>query len=527
MLVSASICPAKAQLEYGEVLRTVRDMSGGVVPHAKITLRNLGTNVEVGLLTSDQGNFSFPDLRAGNHQLRAVQEGFRPARSAPLTLRVGDRLRMDLTLETGLVTEQVTVVADAAPLLETETSSRGQVIQSQQIEQLPLEKRDYTQLVLPAPGTTCKPEQRLGGAISINGNRTLQNNYLLDVADNHSNATSFRGERVDVIQPSVDAVEEFRVLSNSYSAEYGRSAGAVVNVSIKGSSNQFQGTAWEFFRNDKLDAHGWTSTIGGVKPEVRLNLFGANIGGPIRKEKTFFFDYEGERNRDGVIYQGIVPTPQMEQGDFSNIPAGSPRRCGLRRSIQTTRVPYPNGIIPKSFWSPVSTRIVSNPDFPVPNALPFITTPGAYVRTRSDEFDIRFDHYMTSNCRMFGRYSFFDLELFRPVQFKGYVECSFNDGFGTAARTGLPLTISSAACGIGTVGRDTIWRPGLQQWDMSFGKKFRVSEARYFQFRGGLFNAFNHVNYKPPGSSVTTADFGTITSALPGRNVQFGLKFHW
>jgi hypothetical protein len=173
-----------------------------------------------------------------------------------------------------------------------------------------------------------------------------------------------------------------------------------------------------------------------VKPEVRLNLFGANIGGLIRKEKTFFFDYEGERNRDGVIYQGIVPTPQVEQGDFSNIPAGFPRRCGLRRTIQTTRVPYPNGIIPKSFWSPVSTRIVSNPDFPV-------TTPGAYVRTRSDKFDIRLDQYVTSNCRMFGRYSFFDLELFRSVQFKGYVECSFNDGFGTAARTGLPLTISS------------------------------------------------------------------------------------
>jgi hypothetical protein len=436
------LAPLNAQFEYGEVLGTVRDASGGVVAHAKITLRNLGTNVELSVLTNDQGNFSFPDLRAGNYQLSAVQQGFRPAQSAPLALRVGDRLRMDLALETGQVTEQVTVLADAAPLLETETSSRAQVIQSQQIEQLPLNKRDYTQLVLLAPGTTYNPDQRLGGAISINGNRTLQNNYLLDGADNNSNATSFRGERVDVIRPSVDAVEEFRVLSNSYSSEYGRSAGAVVNVSIKGGTNQFHGTAWEFFRNDRLDAHGWTPTVGGVKPEVRFNLFGANVGGPIRKDKIFFFvNYEGERNRDGVIYQGIVPTPQMEQGDFSNIPSGLSSALRIVPVDPTTRVPYPNALIPRSLWSQVAAKVLANPDFPLPNALPFITTPGAYMstvanRTRSDKFDVRLDQYLNPKWRIFGRYSFSDLELFRPAQFKGYVEGSFNDGFGTTATRG-------------------------------------------------------------------------------------------
>jgi hypothetical protein len=432
----------RAQFEYGEVLGAVRDQSGGVVQGAKITLRGVDTNVQMSVLSNDQGNYSFPDLRAGKYEVTAVLQGFRPVQSSVLVLRVGDRLRMDLTLEPGQVTEAVTVQADDAPLLETETSARGQVIQSQQIEQLPLNKRDYTQLVLLAPGTTYNPDQRLGGAISINGNRTLQNNYLLDGADNNSNATSFRGERVDVIRPSVDAVEEFRVLSNSYSAEYGRSAGAVVNVSIKGGTNQFHGTGWEFFRNDHMDAHGWTPTIGGVKPEVRFNLFGANIGGPIRKDKSFFFvNYEGERNRDGVIYQGTVPTPQMEQGDFSNIPAGLSSALRIAPVDPATGAPFPGAQIPRSRWSPVSAKILGDPNYPIPNALPFITTPGAYIntvanRTRSDKFDLRIDHYLNAKSRLFGRYSFSDLELFRPAQFKGYVEGSFNDGFGTTDTRG-------------------------------------------------------------------------------------------
>ena len=284
LLAAVTIAPLHAQFEYGEILGTVRDQSGGVVSGVSVTVRGIDTNVRISTVTNDQGNYSVPDLRAGNYEVSAQVAGFRPAQSDALVLRVGDRLRMDLTLEPGQVTEQVTVEAALAPLLETETSTRSQVIQSRQIEELPLNKRDYSQLVLLAPGTTYNPDQRLGGAISVNGNRTLQNDYQLDGVDNNSHATSFRGDRVDVILPSVDAVQEFRVQSNGYSAEYGHSAGAVVNVTIKNGSNQFHGTGWEFFRNDDMDAHGWTPTLGGAKPKVRFNLFGANIGGPIRKD---------------------------------------------------------------------------------------------------------------------------------------------------------------------------------------------------------------------------------------------------
>ena len=210
-----------AQFEYGDVVGTVRDASAAVVPGTKLTLHSVETNVERAETANDQGAYSFPSLRAGHYIVTAEQTGFRTAKTSELDLRAGDRLCVDIALETGQLSEQVTVES-SIPLLETETSARGQVIQGAMIRELPLNQRDYTQLALLVPGTTFNPAQRLGGAISVNGNRTPPNTYLLDGVDNNSNAPSFRGERVDVIRPSVDALEEFKVLTNSYSAEYGR-----------------------------------------------------------------------------------------------------------------------------------------------------------------------------------------------------------------------------------------------------------------------------------------------------------------
>jgi len=437
------------QFEYGEIVGTVRDASQAVVAEAKIKLRNLDTNVEHEGVTNEQGDYSFPGLRAGHYSVQSEKQGFRTVSTASLELRTGDHLRVDVTLETGLVTEQVTVQA-TAPLLETDTSERSQVVEAAQIEELPLNKRDYTQLVLLAPGTTYNPDQRLGGAISVNGNRTLQNDYQLDGVDNNSHATSYRGDRVDVILPSVDAVQEFRVQSNAYSAEYGHSAGAVVNVTIKNGTNQFHGATWEFFRNDDLDAHGWTPTLGGVKPEVRFNQYGANIGGPIVKDKTFFFvNYEGDREHNGNIFQATVPTLALDQGNFANPPAGLGATLKVQPVDPSTGIPYPNGIIPMSAWSQVAKRILSYPQFPVPNASPLITTPGAYINTvintvRSDKFDIRVDHNISSNWRLFGRYSFSDSTTFRPAPFLGYAEGSNNDQFGNTLTRGQSAVAGNA-----------------------------------------------------------------------------------
>jgi hypothetical protein len=299
------------------------------------------------------------------------------------------------------------------------------------------------------PGSTYNADQRLGGAISINGNRTLQNDYLLDGIDNNSHATSFRGDRVDVMLPSVDAVEEFRVQSNGYSAEYGHSAGAVVNVTIKSGSNQFHGTGWEFFRNDDMDAHGWTPTLGGAKPKVRFNLFGSNIGGPIVKDKTFFFvNYEGDRERNGVIFQATVPTLDLLRGNFANPPAALGATLKVVPVDPTTNNPFPGGIIPQNRWSPVAARILAYPQFPIANASPLVTTPDAYINTvsnsvRADKFDVRIDHYINSKSRLFGRYSFSDSTTFRPAPFNGYAEGSNNDQFGNTLTRGQSAVVGN------------------------------------------------------------------------------------
>jgi hypothetical protein len=249
--------------------------------------------------------------------------------------------------------------------------------------------------------------------------------------------------------PSVDAVAEFRVQSNGYSAEYGHSAGAVVNVTIKSGSNLFHGTGWEFFRNDRMDAHGWTPTLGGVKPEVRFNLFGANAGGPIVKDKTFFFvNYEGDRERNGVIFQATVPTLDLLKGNFANPPSGLGSTLKVAPVDPTTGSPFPNNVIPQSRWSPAAARILAYPQFPVPTPNPLITTPGAYINTvgnriQADKFDVRVDHYLSSKSRLFGRYSFSDSTTFRPAPFNGYAGGSNNDQFGNTLTRGQSAVVGN------------------------------------------------------------------------------------
>lgn len=435
---------ASAQFEYGEILGTIRDTSNAVIVGAKIKVRNLETNLERTAVSGDNGLYSLPGLRIGSYEVLVEQAGFRNAKATVTALRVGDRFKLDITLEPGQVSEQVTVLGEATPLLETETSARGQVVSLTQIRELPLNKRDYTQLVLLAPGTVFNPRQRIGGAININGNRSLQNNFTLDGVDNNSNATSFRGERVDVIRPSVDAVAEFKVQTNSYSAEYGRSAGGLVNVTIKSGTSGYHGTLWEFFRNNALDAAGWTPTVDGKKPKLRFNQFGANFGGPIVKNRSFFFmNYEGEREKQGTTYTRTVPTQELQNGDFNNIPiAGAlriqPRDPSSFSATNTAGTPYPNNIIPRSLFDPVAVRIVSSADFPKPSNIAQLPIPGLFLNTvtntnRTDKFDVRGDQYFTDKLRLFARYSHSNLEIFRPGPFNGFVEGSNNDGFGTTA----------------------------------------------------------------------------------------------
>jgi hypothetical protein len=245
----------------------------------------------------------------------------------------------------------------------------------------------------------------------------------------------------------VDAAAEFKVQTNAFSAEFGRSAGGAVNVTIKSGTNQFHGTLWEFFRNDKLDAKGWTPTADGRKPKLRYNLFGANIGGPIRADRTFFFaNYKREMERQGTSYISTMPTAELIGGDFNNVPITGDLRIQPRDPLTVTAAnragtPFLNLQIPQSRRDPVSRRIATMPEFSrgqtgagVPFQGYFLST--VTNRTGVDRFDVRLDHNFTDSFHLFGRYSLSDLETVRPGLFPGLIEGSFNDGFGTTATRG-------------------------------------------------------------------------------------------
>jgi len=241
---------AFAQQESATITGEVRDASGAVVPSAAVTVTNIDTNISIATVTNDRGSYTVPNLRPGDYSVAADAPGFSK------TVRTG-LARVDVTLQGRQLTETVEVVG-ASPLLETLTSSRGSVIDQRKIVELPLNGRDYNQLALLSPGvlpgTPRLASVNFKGVLNVNGNRTFNNVFLLDGVDNISYSNSFRGENVQLVQPSIEALQEFKIQTNAYSAEYGRSSGAVVNATIKSGSNRVRGSLYEFVRNDALVA---------------------------------------------------------------------------------------------------------------------------------------------------------------------------------------------------------------------------------------------------------------------------------
>jgi hypothetical protein len=315
--------PALAQFDTATIVGTVRDNTGGVIPGATVTLTNIGTGIAVTKVTDANGNFEFMTVRVGRYKVTAELQGFSTALADNVQPTVGGRQRVDFKLEPGKVTETVEVVG-AVKLLETDSSQRGQVITSDQAVELPLNGREYSGLALLTPGvrvssigtgSTANPRE---GSFNVNGLRSTFNNYLLDGLDNNAYGTSNQGFSNQVMQPSPDAVAEFKVVTNNLGAEYGRSAGATVNVATKSGTNSLSGAAWEFFRDTALNATGFFVPASGEKPPLRRNQYGGVIGGPVKKNKAFFFgEYEGYKQvRKGVGFY-TIPTMNQRQGILS------------------------------------------------------------------------------------------------------------------------------------------------------------------------------------------------------------------
>jgi hypothetical protein len=424
---------ALAQQETATMTGTVRDTAGGVISKAVVIVTNIRTNIHVKTETDERGSYTVPSLRPGDYSVTVESQGFSKAVRTGVTLQVAQVAQIDVTLQPGAVTETVEVVS-ATSLLDTQTSSRGLVIDQKQIVELPLNGRDYIHLALLAPGvlpgTPRLSSVNFKGVLNVNGNRTFNNVFLLDGVDNISYSNSFRGENVQLVQPSIEALQEFKIQTNAYSAEYGRSSGAVVNATIKSGTNRLRGSVYEFLRNDKLDASNFFSNaLGQPKPKRERNQFGAAAGGPLVKNRTFWFaDYEGLRDKEGIPRTRLVPTAAEKLGLFSAVVVDpfAPSRPAFSQNAQG------QWVIPRDRWDPVGAAIVAL--IPDANATAggqpvYASTP--VTDTRQDQFDVRIDHQFASNFTVFGRYSFVDTLTFRPAPLPDLAEGSFNDAFGS------------------------------------------------------------------------------------------------
>lgn len=387
-----------AQFDSATVLGTIRDASGAAVPGAKVQLKNIATGITLATQTDAQGDYLIPNVKIGAYRISAEQEGFATAVIERIEVVVNARQRVDFTLQPGAVTETITIT-EAGQLLETDASGRGQVIQRQQIVNLPLNGRSYANLALLAPGVRESSQNGITTAgreasFNVNGLRNTFNNFLLDGIDNNAYGTSNQGFSSQVVQVSPDAIAEFKVQTNTYSAEFGRSGGAVINAAYRSGTNQFHGNLWEFHRNTVLNAVGFFKPTGGVKPPLIRNQFGFTFGGPLLRDRTFFFaDYEGFRQIQKNLVFSTLPTLEQRNGllivDVRDPLTGTTYKAGT--PIQMTAF---------------ARKVLA--ELPAPNV------PGAISnnyqnlvlnRSFNDKFNLKLDHKFSDRLNVFTRLS--------------------------------------------------------------------------------------------------------------------------
>jgi hypothetical protein len=384
------------QFENGSVLGTVKDATGGVVTGCDLQLDSVQKAVSQKTRSTETGNFQFLQVQVGDYTVKAQCKGFKTAVTDVFPVAVSVRQRVDVTMEVGDVVQSVTIT-EAASRLETETSDRGQAIGSQQMVNVPLNGRAYADLALLVPGVrksslAARPRD---GSFDVNGLRSAFNNFVMDGVDNNSYATSHQGNSNQIVQPAPDAVQEFRLQTDNYSAEYGRAAGAVVNASIRSGGNDVHGSAWEFLRNTALNATGFFQPVGNTKPVLVQNQFGGSLGGPVKKNKAFLFgDYEGFRRVTAQVAFATVATMNQRNGIFAG-PVKNPYTGAI----------YSDGVIPASEITSFGRKVLG--DLPAPN-LPGVANNFQWLprsTNQTDKGDIRYDQYFSSRISSFLRYS--------------------------------------------------------------------------------------------------------------------------
>jgi hypothetical protein len=388
--------PCFGQFESGAVLGTITDPNNSVVMHARLGLQNVDTGVVQAGTSDSNGTYQFLEAHVGRYRITAEAPGFKRAETPEFRVDAGARQRVDVGLQVGDTT-QIVEVASAASPLQTESSDRGEVISREEVVDLPLNGRSTASLALLAPGVRLAfglPKRE--ASFNVNGLRSQFNNFILDGLDNNAYGTSNQGLSNQVIQVSPDALQEFKVITDNYSAEYGHVGGAVVNATLRSGTNELHGTIWDFLRNTDLNAVGFFKPAGGQKPVYIQNQFGAAAGGAIKKNKIFLFgDYEGWRRLQSSLTFGNVPTLDQRNGIF-NIAVQNP---------YTGQV-YAHNTIPVSQITPFGATVFGA--LPAPN-LPGNTKNYQALLPSTDndnKGNIRYDHYLSHKVTLFQRYSY-------------------------------------------------------------------------------------------------------------------------
>jgi hypothetical protein len=417
--------PLFSQVDTATIVGSVHDPSGSAIPSATVTFQDKSTNSGVTVHSDDKGDYTSPPLHVGNYSVTAGAPGFKQESRDNITLQIQDRIRIEFNMVVGEVSEKVMVTGEA-PMVQAETSSLGQVITSKEILDLPLNGRDYVQLATLTTGvvrTSSGTNGNTGGSSTggqnsfvANGARGTLNNFLLDGIDNNSNDNGGL-----VLRTNVDAIEEFKIQTNSFSAEFGRSGGAAINAVIKSGSNSYHGSLFEFFRNSALDARDYFEDPSAKKASFKQNQFGATVGGPIKRNKVFWFgDYQGTAIRNPLTFVSSVPTAAQRAGDFSGPGNNVIYNPATYDATTNTRTPFLGNIIPQDQINP-TTRAIMNL-YPLPNQ------PGKlknnYVispteQDRIDQGDFRTDYNVSESDQVFLRYSMSGRTDFRPAPLPG------------------------------------------------------------------------------------------------------------
>jgi hypothetical protein len=403
-IFTLALCAAAlAQQDMGYITGLVTDPSGAVLPQATVTVIETQTGIRTVAETTDTGNYTVGPLKIGVYEVAVEKGGFKRAVSHGIQLSAQDRRRVDLVLELGQVTESITTTAEA-PLLQTESASVGQTVSERTIRQLPLNNRNFQALALLAAGTAPAIVTRdQQGGFNSHGQAAIENNFIVDGIDNNSYGFALEDRKAQVVIPSLDAVQELKIETSNYSAEFGRTGGTLMNVIIKSGTNQFHGSAYEFLRNEIFDSRDTFSYVDldgdgrADPPPLRQNQFGVTFGGPIVRNKSFFFgSWEALRLRQPQSFLETVPTPAERAGVFSTT---------IRDPL--TNQPFPGNTIPRERFDPIAARLIDlwpQPNFAGSGTRANYVSATPWSQTR-DQIDARVDHNFNDSNKVFTRVS--------------------------------------------------------------------------------------------------------------------------